>query len=170
MQHFANKIEKSLIQLAKLLGIPIKLGWKTELSKWIGIKRVLLATWIHRDNIPKKRLAEIENKGYPPEKWMIYEEEKEAIEVKETQAIYGIPNKKELYRSIDIILASKDRNTIQALDMNVKVFLNKVIDKKNCEEEIENLKRELRILQNQVNSLLKKDCAEKKRDYEKQGM
>jgi len=76
MQHFANKIENSLSQLAKLLGIPIKLGWKTELSKWIGIKRVLLATWIYRNDIPKKRLTEITNKGYPPEMWMIHEDEK----------------------------------------------------------------------------------------------
>ena len=128
-----------------------------------GIPQSTFKQWLDEIAEPKRdNLKKLLNFTSLKEKDFYPGEEKESISVGESQAIYGIPDKKELHRSIDTILASKDRDTIQALDMNIKVFLNKVIDKKICEDEIVKLKNQMNILQNKVNLFIKEDREKKK--------
>ena len=134
-----------------------------EFSRASGFPRTTVASWSEGISEPKRdNLKKLLNFTGLKEKDFYPEEEKESISVGESQAIYGIPDKKELYRSIDIILESRDRDTIQALDMNIKVFLSKVIDKKICEDEIVKLKNQMNILQNKVNLFIKEDREKKK--------
>jgi len=69
MMYIANKCEKSLIELAKLLNIRIFHGWKKELGNKLGVNPLLLTTWIRRNDIPKKRRDQIARDGIPEEKW-----------------------------------------------------------------------------------------------------
>ncbi len=75
MRDLSNKIEKSLKNLARLVGINVKYGWKTELAKWYGIESNRLSTWIKRNRIPKAHLIKIAEKGYPENHWHLTEDD-----------------------------------------------------------------------------------------------
>ena len=79
MEHFQNNSEKSLSQLADLLEIEIKRGWKQKLANWFGVPLNLQSRWIGRNAIPKKQIKNIEARGYPREKWYIEEEIQEGL-------------------------------------------------------------------------------------------
>ena len=66
-----NKIEASLSNLAHLMGIPLKQGWKTRLAEWFEVELRVLSKWLERNKIPEYRIEQAEKGGYPRAKWYI---------------------------------------------------------------------------------------------------
>ena len=155
MSILTKKTEKSLAQLARLLGFDVKRGWRTRLAEHFGVELGVISTWITRDKISKYGINKAKKLGHPPETWLIKEDEEDYVCVKEPSRVYPVPSRRALHKSIDEILASADRETILALESNIKVFLEKVRDKKSCEEEIAALRKEIIQLKNQMDALVK---------------
>jgi hypothetical protein len=162
MQYIPNKTEKNLKALANLAKIPLKHGWKNELELILGLEKGAIPRWIYRDNISAKGLLKIEKKGYPLSSWCIHATDETHTDVHESVTIYKLVNEKELCRDIRTILKKGDTSTIQALSMNVKEFLNKVIEKEQCLGEINRLHNEMTSLHKKVDNLLKVDKIKKK--------
>ena len=184
MQRVTNKTEKSLENLARLLKIPIKYGWKLNLAKKLEYKRIILSTWINRDNIPKKQLSKIEEKGYPAKYWhniTPYKGTPEIMGVPDhpdapdsDHGSYGVPDLNG-YRVTKIIspsdekfiimlsevLGSEEKGTIEALKANIRQFHEQVKEKKRLkvlEREIRDLKT---ILKEQGERADKNPCLKK---------
>jgi hypothetical protein len=66
-----KNVLESLQNLAHLIGIELKRGWRTRLADWLGVKLRLTSNWISRYNIPEKEIIKIEKRGFPREKWLI---------------------------------------------------------------------------------------------------
>ena len=74
MPVLSNKTKKSLIRLAKLMGIEDSSSWETSLAASIEVSKETVYAWIKRDRIANKSgFANIEARGYPREKWYIEE-------------------------------------------------------------------------------------------------
>ena len=166
MPYLANKTEKSLENLARLLNVTIKFGWKQILADELGFKRNLLSTWINRDTIPKKQLAKIEEKGFPAKYWhdvTPYKQTAEIMGVPEhpdapdsDPGSYGVPDlngyrvtrvispsDEKFIKMLTEVLISEEKGTIEALKSNIRQFHEQVKEKKRLkvlEREIKELK------------------------------
>ena len=77
MKELSNT-EKSLQNLAVLLGIEIKYGWKSKLASWLDVDSAIFANWLKR-GLPKKVIQSIEEKGYPLYKWKFKKSESSVL-------------------------------------------------------------------------------------------
>lgn len=136
-----NNVEQSLSNLAELLSIPLKRGWKTRVSEWFRIELKVLSKWLERGDIPKYRIKEVVKKGYPKKKWYVPPEALSESETgtTTTKKMLSISNKvaasektthkpehKEYFESLKEILESDDEETKHAIISNLKAFVRTV--------------------------------------------
>ncbi|MBW2342480.1 MAG: hypothetical protein JRF53_00445 [Deltaproteobacteria bacterium] len=168
MQRFANKTEIAFMQLAQLFDITIEKGWKTTLAEKIGIKRILISTWINRDRISKNGLKHIEKAYFSKDKWLTTV--KPFPEAPYDTGLPGPDSRPHLYTlptgqefavkavierdrpdseyidAVKEILSSGERATIEALKSNITQFFEQVRDKtrlKKLEKQVDQLTKQL---------------------------
>lgn len=174
-----KKNELALSELAKLVGIPLKTGWKTRLSEWFDIDLSLLSNWITR-GIPKYRIKEVRKKGYPVEQWYNipepYRESEENMGIPKNngrdsrsqeytepknvtfvpKALFGPPHPdQEFIDAVVEILDSGEKSTINALKSNIKEFHEKIIERQAAKREKEQFEFRQQKLEKELESVKK---------------
>ena len=161
----------SLQNLAKLLGIPPKRGWKLAISNFFGVSQSLRAQWVDRGNIPDEWREFAVNKGYPLDKWFREEIKYPDIpaigsEGADTRDPTELPYSLEEDRLDNIapsmvhfqvkaehhgtmvkvheVLEGGEPQTTKALINNVDVFHEKIVEKRELTKQ---LKKQARALQ-----------------------
>lgn len=70
MTGLPKKNRESLKNLAILLKIPIKYGWKTALGQAMGVDQATISKWISR-GISKDGIETAEDMGFPTDLWLV---------------------------------------------------------------------------------------------------
>ena len=159
MVNLSNKTKADLEILAELLGIPTESGWGKKLAERLNFSTSRIYGWIRNNRISKKGLKEIEEIGYPLEKWYI--DPKSDFEIRESigltdEVTVEIVHPPKWYRkALTRIFETDDKKTIMAMKMSIEACLQKIEERKLVEENRLKIAR----LEHQLNQALEQKTA-----------
>ena len=70
----------SLQNLAQILDIPLKQGWKSSIAKFFDVPPSQVSQWLRRGNIPEEKRKRAVKKGYGLDSWLQEEKDHRILE------------------------------------------------------------------------------------------
>ena len=116
----------------------------TELAKVLDVGQNTVSTWRGKDSFPIKKIIKYcDKENISLAKFMNFEEPPSNLINESTTSYKIIRNRDWFHNALDEILDSDDKETILALEMNMQVFRQKIRDKRNFEDRLKAVEKEL---------------------------